>query len=171
VETIDPWIIGGTEVTVDNGTQIIGEIQVGDLVAVKGNLLPDGTIVANKITLVTEASGCMLATGIVTGFDGTAITLDNSRVITLTPSITVNGTLEVNAEIVFETCTGEDSQPILVSITVIGQPDAQMPAANGLQVVICHIPGGDLSRAHTISVGADAVESHLAHGDTIGPCP
>jgi hypothetical protein len=107
----------------------------------------------------------------VAGFDGTAITLDDGRVITLTPSISVKGTLELNAAIVFETCTGEDSQPILVSVTVIGQPDTQMPAANGSKVVICHIPSGDLSKAHTISVGVDAVESHLAHGDTIGPCP
>jgi len=37
--------------------------------------------------------------------------------------------------------------------------------------LVCHVPGGDLEAAHTISVGEPAVPGHLAHGDTLGPCP
>ena len=33
---------------------------------------------------------------------------------------------------------------------------------------LCHIPSGDPDKAHFITVGADAVDSHLAHGDTLG---
>jgi len=36
---------------------------------------------------------------------------------------------------------------------------------------ICHIPPGNPNAAHTITVGLSAVEAHLAHGDTEGPCP
>lgn len=37
---------------------------------------------------------------------------------------------------------------------------------------ICHIPPGNPNAAHTIQVGSEnAVEAHLAHGDTEGPCP
>jgi hypothetical protein len=39
------------------------------------------------------------------------------------------------------------------------------------KVVICHIPPGNPENAHTISVSPNAVPAHLAHGDTLGPCP
>jgi hypothetical protein len=40
------------------------------------------------------------------------------------------------------------------------------------KVTICHIPPGNPSNAHTITVGAPAVPAHIAnHGDTMGPCP
>ncbi|HSM58468.1 MAG TPA: FecR domain-containing protein [Candidatus Sulfomarinibacteraceae bacterium] len=42
-------------------------------------------------------------------------------------------------------------------------------AASG-QVTICHRPPGNPANAHTITVGEPAVDAHLAHGDTLGPC-
>jgi hypothetical protein len=39
------------------------------------------------------------------------------------------------------------------------------------KVVICHIPPGNSGNRHTITVGQSAVSAHLAHGDTMGPCP
>jgi hypothetical protein len=44
--------------------------------------------------------------------------------------------------------------------------------ASSLQekVTICHIPKGNPSNAHSITVGASAVPAHLAHGDTVGAC-
>ena len=36
---------------------------------------------------------------------------------------------------------------------------------------LCHIPPGNPNAAHTITVGEPAVDAHLAHGDTEGPCP
>jgi hypothetical protein len=39
------------------------------------------------------------------------------------------------------------------------------------KVVICHIPPGEPENAHTISVSPNAVPAHLAHGDSLGPCP
>ncbi len=38
------------------------------------------------------------------------------------------------------------------------------------KVTICHIPPGNPANAHTITVGAPAVDAHLAHGDTLGAC-
>lgn len=37
-------------------------------------------------------------------------------------------------------------------------------------VTLCHIPSGDPSAAHTITVSASAVNAHLNHGDTLGEC-
>ena len=38
------------------------------------------------------------------------------------------------------------------------------------KVTICHIPRGNPARAHTITIDAESLSNHLAHGDTIGPC-
>jgi len=43
--------------------------------------------------------------------------------------------------------------------------------AQGLEkVAICHIPSGDPDNAHTIVIARAAVQSHLDHGDILGPC-
>ena len=39
------------------------------------------------------------------------------------------------------------------------------------KVAICHVPPGNPANAHTIVVGERAVQAHMAHGDTGGPCP
>jgi hypothetical protein len=38
-------------------------------------------------------------------------------------------------------------------------------------VTVCHIPPGDPDNADTIIVDGPAVDGHLGHGDTLGPCP
>jgi len=37
--------------------------------------------------------------------------------------------------------------------------------------VICHIPPGKQQSMHTIQVGEQAINAHLAHGDVMGVCP
>ena len=38
------------------------------------------------------------------------------------------------------------------------------------KIDLCHVPADDPNNAHTISVGEDALEEHLAHGDSEGAC-
>lgn len=38
------------------------------------------------------------------------------------------------------------------------------------RVTLCHVPPGNPDNAHTITVGASAVDAHMAHGDYLGPC-
>ena len=38
------------------------------------------------------------------------------------------------------------------------------------KVTICHIPPGNPSNAQTMRVPESAVDAHLGHGDTLGPC-
>lgn len=35
---------------------------------------------------------------------------------------------------------------------------------------LCHVPPGNPANAHTITVGGNAAQAHLGHGDTLGPC-
>jgi len=41
---------------------------------------------------------------------------------------------------------------------------------NDSKVNVCHRPPGNPVNAHTINVGASAVQAHLAHGDSLGVC-
>lgn len=38
------------------------------------------------------------------------------------------------------------------------------------KVEVCHVPPGNPGAAKTLSIGAPALDAHLAHGDTEGPC-
>jgi len=65
------------------------------------------------------------------------------------------------------------------SMYLTGTEEFAVIGANGVptctnpkKVLICHIPPGNPDNAHSICVGAPAVEPHQRlHGDTIGACP
>jgi hypothetical protein len=42
--------------------------------------------------------------------------------------------------------------------------------SNNEKITICHIPPGNPENAHTITINKNALQSHLDHGDYIGPC-
>ncbi len=287
VERIDPWVVGGVTLTVDSKTKIEGVIRVGDWVTVKGNLLPDGTVVAKKIRRVAVGGGCTSVTVIVVGLNGNTLTLSDGRTLTLDGSITVTGQLNPASVVVVQTCARDDGGQAVVAIIVIFQlegiptatpappsgcapllvivngqvnlpggslvsvgghdlrlelkdkkkdeseikitgrtdkwevrvkvkddkieikskgsiavsgagkynagsaltvqacvgPNGLVIVVNGIaptgapttgaggQVTLCHIPPGNPGKAKTITVEAAAAAAHLAHGDTLGPCP
>lgn len=38
------------------------------------------------------------------------------------------------------------------------------------KVELCHVPGGNSAKEHTINVSVNAVNAHLGHGDYLGLC-
>jgi len=62
--------------------------------------------------------------------------------------------------------------PVIASILILGVIglSAEVYAPPAPKVVICHIPPGNPENAQTIEVSEYAVDSHLAHGDSLGDC-
>ncbi|MFH1064241.1 MAG: carboxypeptidase-like regulatory domain-containing protein [Candidatus Woesearchaeota archaeon] len=56
-----------------------------------------------------------------------------------------------------------------LNLDYLEDPVDDSPVGDG-QVEICHIPDGNPENAHTISVAESALDVHIAHGDTLGPC-
>jgi hypothetical protein len=176
VEGIDPWVVAGVELAVDDKTEIQEDIAVGDTVKVEGRILEDGTWLAEEITLAEDNLGCVNAPAIVVSVEDGQITLQDGQVISLSEAGDVEGEVKVASVIIIQTCVQADGSIVIVSIIVIQQLD-ELPTAlptseggTGEKVTICHIPGGDEDKANTLVVDESAVPAHLGHGDTLGAC-
>jgi hypothetical protein len=102
--------------------------------------------------------------------------------------VSVEGEIQVGSVILMLVCVAEDGSIDVVSIVVIYQPPPATPPTPAPQppppppppppghgeddkVTICHRPPGNPNAAHTITISRSALEDHLSHGDTLGPCP
>jgi hypothetical protein len=186
INALDPWVVAGRPLSVTAATEIDEGLAVGQVVRVEGEILPDGTWLAHEITRFDGAAGCLDLRGLVVAVEGNRIVLSDGTTIDLA-GVTVDGQLAVATVVVVHACLGEDGQLVVITIIVIYQlptlptptpsPTATVtptPAATQAQankVTICHRPPGNPDNARTLSVGAPAVPAHLAHGDTLGPCP
>lgn len=84
---------------------------------------------------------------------------------TLTPSLTLTPTASPTPTATLTPTTTLPPTATLTPITLL--PPTPTPASGGSsgKVTLCH------KGKNTITVGAPAVDAHLAHGDTLGPCP
>jgi len=63
---------------------------------------------------------------------------------------------------------------LIGNVTWINGGGVQTAAGQGKgtsKASVCHVPPGNPSNAHTISVGNPAWATHVAHGDASGECP
>lgn len=123
VQSIDPWIVGAVVVTVDDHTKIIGAITVGDWVTVQGNLLPDGTVLAKKITRVSRAQGCLVISTVVKVIEANQLILFDGQTVGLEGGPSIEGELNVASVILIRVCVDEHGDLHVVRIIVIFQLD------------------------------------------------
>jgi hypothetical protein len=186
VDSIDPWVVNGLPLVVDENTVIVGEIEVGTLVWVEIELRPDGTWIARRIVALDEDDelSCFTVHAVVSAIDGDIVHLRDWPAITLDDDIEIEGDMTPGSTIAVYICFDVDGDIVVVGDIiiviihiVIGPPP---PADDGTgdtgegggKVTICHYPGGNPGNRHTITVGLSAwYESHRNHGDTLGPCP
>jgi hypothetical protein len=94
---------------------------------VKGNLLPDGAVIAKKITRVEAGPGCTSLTVIVVAINGNTLTLSDGQTLTLDDSIEVTGQLSLASVVIVQMCVGEDGGVMVIAIIVIFQLDELPP--------------------------------------------
>ncbi|MFD2541630.1 hypothetical protein ACFSSB_04800 [Lacinutrix gracilariae] len=55
-------------------------------------------------------------------------------------------------------------------VSILSMSSTTENKALNQKVTICHIPPGNPSNLHKITVSVNALQAHLAHGDLIGAC-
>ena len=181
VDQVEPlWVVAGITLTVDENTEVEGDIKVGDLVKVEGQITHEGEWLATEIRPVSKVlgSGCIKLVAVVLELEDGAILLPNGVDIPLEDSIIVEGDLVAGAVIEMWVCVDNDGQVYVVSIVVVAylNPDdiiivvpPVVPESPGeAKVAICHKPGTKAEK--TLKVPPDAVPGHLGHGDALGAC-
>ncbi|HSG15854.1 MAG TPA: DUF5666 domain-containing protein [Anaerolineae bacterium] len=179
VDSIDPWVVSGVALTVDEDTIIDDDIIVDDLVRVKGRILPDGVLLATLIERLDddEPTGCYTVTTIVLSVNGDQVTLKGLPPLTLHDDSLVDGNITPNAIVTVSICLAEDGSVTIISIVVIvvnvpPKPPGPLPPGSGPGVdgysTICHKPGTPAEQTKTLP--RSALFGHLGHGDFHGPC-
>ncbi|UCG25169.1 MAG: FecR domain-containing protein [Chloroflexota bacterium] len=181
VDSIDPWIVSGVSLTVDEDTIIDDDIMVGDLVRVRGIILSDGALLATLIERLDDdddPAGCYTVTTIVLSLNGDQVTLKGLPPLTLYDDGLVDGDLTPNAIVTVSICLSGDGSITIISIVVViayvppkppgTKPPPEPGPGNGGNVTICHKPGTPAEQTKTVP--RSALHGHLGHGDFHGPC-
>jgi len=183
VDSTDPWVVNGLPLTADENTVFIGEIVVGSLVRVEVLIQPDGTWLVLQMELIETGPviGCIEFVDVVTALSRDEITLATGLVIPRAIA-EIEGDLQVGSRVLVKLCFGPHNVMVYAWILVLDQTPRPTPTPpsprptetprpdDDDKVTLCHIPPGNSNKAHTITVGASAVQAHLGHGDYLGPC-
>lgn len=196
VESVDPWVVNGIELTVTEETDIADGITPGMIVRVEILLLPDGTWEVLSIAPlgdVLETPGCVTIVATVLSVDGDQVQFEgwpipvpfvegaqkegNDNEVENENSNEDNDNEESGGDILQPgqtvlavVCIDEDGRLVIVQITLLDEDeDDDGGNGNGEKVLVCH--NASKNNPHTISIAQPAVPAHLAHGDTLGPCP
>jgi hypothetical protein len=195
----DVWIIGDVPIRVDDHTQLVGDLHVGDFVSLSGRILQDGTWLADRIELTQEHSAFFTYNGPLQSMragiwriGGHSLIVDQGtevesklaigQILLATFTSQGDGTwlaLKIEAFDQFPATPTPAPSPTpkpTKSPTKTPVPAApaqpapkSKPADNSGTITLCHRPNGK-SKGKTLTLNAGAAQSHLAHGDTLGPC-
>ena len=191
VTSTDPWVVNGITLNVTADTVINGTIAVGMLVRVEVLLAEDGTWEVLSLTPLgdfSEVDGCVTvaATIVLVTADEIQFVGWPSMPLDSDVKIESNGNeegnqgddqqgsivLSPNQNVLVVLCPSDNNQIVIAQIIVIviNPPEEGGNESSGgdEKVLICHKPK---KNAHTLSLPQSAVPAHLAHGDTLGPCP
>jgi len=187
VSSVNPWVVNGLKLNVTNDTVINGNIQPGTLVRVDILLQEDGTwevISISPLGDIPSTSGCATVTATITSVNGNQIQfLGWPATVTVkvgTPTGYGNDNQNGDANVdlsnlkpgqqVLVVVCAESNQLVITKIVVLHENNENNnETENGGKVLVCHKPGK--KGGHTLSISSSAVPAHLAHGDTLGPCP
>jgi hypothetical protein len=197
------WIIGDVPIHVNDHTQLVGDLHVGDFVSLSGRILQDGTWLADRIELAQEDSAFFTYNGPlewmragIWRIGGHSLLVDQATEVEsnltiaqiLLATFTSQGdgawlALKIEAFDQFPaTATPTASPtprptkrptktPVPAAPAQPAQPAPKSkPAENSGTTTLCHRPNPK-NKGETLTLKPGAAQSHLAHGDTLGPCP
>lgn len=83
--------------------------------------------------------------------------------------LVVDGTVPLDVAAIYTSGKDDDGEPENARVRTLQVVNVPERLVNrGAQVVLCHVPGDS---DQTLAVAEAAVQAHLGHGDTLGPCP
>jgi hypothetical protein len=179
VDSVDPWVVNGITLNVTADTIITGDITPGTLVRVEILLLEDGTWEVLSITPlgnVTETEGCISVVATVVSVSENEIQFLGWPSLPLGSDVTIENeqgetgvVLSPDQDVLVVLCPSDGQIVIVQIIVIVTTPPDQGETPGGVEkVLVCHKPD---KNPHTLSIPQSAVPAHLAHGDTLGPCP
>jgi len=175
VFSMDPWVVSGFELNVDEETTVIeGEIIVGMLVRVEMQLLPDGSHKVIRISPFDELDledSCQYLVVTVISVEDDQITVEGWPALPLGEGAQIEGEIQPGSTVQIMICYDEDMNVTVVYIVVLSSPILPPPPEEdgNEKVAVCHKPNS--KNPHTIVISSSALPAHLGHGDTLGPCP
>ena len=174
VISIDPWVVNGIPLNVTPETIIVGNILPGMLVRVEVSLLPDGSWQVLRITALDEFTwfpACIDVSATVLSLEGNQVQFLGWPSVQIGDDLQVEGDLTPYSVVHVIVCFHGDGQLIIIQIIVIYPGEIEIePPPVGERVTICHKPNKKKG-GNTITISSSALPAHLAHGDTVGPCP
>jgi hypothetical protein len=173
VFSMDPWVVSGITLNVDEETLIAEGITLGMLVRVDILPLQDGSwkiISIEPLQGYIWDMGCQFITATVINVDGNQIQLENWPTLTMDEDVEIAGELSAHSVVQIQICFNEDMSVSIVYIIVIVQPEeiGTLEMDTGAKVLVCHKP--DKKGGHTLSISRSALPAHLGHGDYEGAC-
>lgn len=179
VDSVDPWVVNGIQLNVTGDTDIQGTITPGNFVRVEILLSQDGTWEVLSITSLDnleENPDCTTIVATVLDVKGDEIQLSNWPIITLDKTVKIENesgdeeNLSSHQVVLLVVCPSGENQIVIVQIIILNSSNDESTNQEGEEkVLICHKP--DKKGGHTLNIASPAVPAHLAHGDTLGPCP
>lgn len=196
------WIIGDVPIYVNDHTQVVGDLHVGDFISLSGRILQDGRWLADRIELTPQDSSFFTYNGPLEWMragtwriGGHSLLVDEHTEVEsglsidqiLLATFTSQGdgawlALKIEAFDQFPATPTPTASPApkptkRPTKTPVPAAPAQpakpapksQPADNSGTITVCHRPNGK-SKGKTLTLNAGAAQSHLAHGDALGPC-
>jgi hypothetical protein len=124
VESINPWVVAGVELAVDNNTQLDGGIQVGSPVVVKGIILEDGTWVARQISLISTQPNEIVVVFIGT-VENTNPWIVNGTTLSVGDQVLIGDGITTGSLVQVEAVLRSDGTYTVRSIQMIDQQDQE----------------------------------------------